>query len=196
MVLATCKPRLRHQGWTRGLTLLLAVALCLALGRHTPLFGLYFESVPGARLFRYPAKFFGLCAALLPLLAAAGADAWLDKPRLRGKQVAAIAGLPLALLIGFACSGVAGRALERLRPEATALHAAATLRWALASELCLFLLSALILYWVYRVRRGLLPLTLLILGTLQIVRANLSAYQTVPNDVYDEPPSRPESCAD
>ena len=187
VVFATCKPRARHKGWTRGLTLLLAVALCLALGRHTPLFGLYFDSVPGARLFRYPAKFFGLCAALLPLLAAAGADAWLDQPRLRGKHVAAVAALPLALVVGFACSGVAGTALERLRPEVTALHATATLRWALATELCLFALSALVLYWVYRVRRSWLPLTLLLLGALQIARANLGAYQTVPNDVYDEP---------
>ena len=187
VVFATCKPRTRHKRWTRGLTLLLAVALCLALGRHTPAFGLYFNSVPGAQFFRYPAKFFGLCAALLPLLAAAGADAWLDKPQLRSKQLAAVAALPLALVIGFACSGVAGNALERLRPEATALHATATLHWALASELCLFLLSALVLYGVYRVRRSFLPVTLLLLSTLQIVRANLSAYQTVPNDAYNEP---------
>jgi hypothetical protein len=185
---AIARPRGRHKSWTRGLTVLLGFGLCLALGSHTPLFGLYFDAVPGAQLFRYPAKFFGLCAVLLPMLAAAGADAWLDEPRLRGSQVAALAALPLALLVGFACSGVGGSALERLRPEATALHAAATLRWALASELCLFLLSALVLCSIYRVRRGFLPIALLLLSTLQIARANLSAYQTVPNDVYNEPP--------
>ena len=70
-VVGLAATRIRHRYWVRSLGVLLMLSLLLALGRHFPLFALYYQYAPLAQLFRYPAKIFGLSAAILPLLGAA-----------------------------------------------------------------------------------------------------------------------------
>lgn len=183
--LAAWAPRRRHRHWVRSLGLLCVLSLLLALGRHTPVFGLYFETIPGAQLFRYPAKFFGLCAAVLPLLAAAGADAWLARPHPRFERV--VVGLVVvAFGLGFALSGLGGEVLNALRPELSR-DAAATVRAALAAEGVLLLAAFGALAWVRRHRPRWLGTALVALSGIQIARVNFAAYETVPASVYAEP---------
>jgi hypothetical protein len=55
-----------------GLLLGTAAFFLLALGRHTPLFGLVYHVVPGFRFFRYPEKYLAWCTLGLAALAALG----------------------------------------------------------------------------------------------------------------------------
>lgn len=65
--------------WRRTLPLLLVMAgaLTLALGAHTPLFELYLAVVPGASLLRSPGRYTILVTLFGALLAAQALDAWL-----------------------------------------------------------------------------------------------------------------------
>jgi hypothetical protein len=97
-----------RRAWWAGLLLF---SLVLALGRHTPLYGVLYRIVPGLSLIRYPAKFFFLVHLVLCLLAGFGWDALVKKIRTsdeRGrpgfKRMAltlalALAGLTLAALL-------------------------------------------------------------------------------------------------
>lgn len=78
---------------------LVAIGLVLTLGRHTPIFGLAHEHVPGFASFRFPEKFFLLVGFSVPMLAAHGFSA------LQGRSVdrswsAVVAGVAGALLLG------------------------------------------------------------------------------------------------
>lgn len=178
-------PKVRHRYWTRSLGLLLGLVLLLAMGRHTPLFALYFNHIPGAQLFRYPAKFFGLAAAILPLLAAAGLDSWRSRPSLRVARVGAMA-LGAALLLGWFCVPAAANALRALRPQVSLAVAKATLRSAIGSELLLVIVISVLL--VLASKRLTLHLRYGFCGVLvvQVLRVTFGTYATAPSNVFAE----------
>jgi len=179
-------PRQRHRYWVRALGVLLAFSLLLALGRHTPVFGYYFRFVPGARLFRYPAKIFGLCAAIIPLLGAAGFDTWCSQTRKRHIGYVAVF-FVMALMVGAAAAPWAGRVLHDFSPNFASTAATKTIRQSIGIELgTLVLVTCLLVLMRRSPKRGWIGPTLG-LATLQIARANLGAYATVPAHIYSEP---------
>ncbi len=178
--------RARHRYWVRALGLLLILAILLALGRHSPVFALYFRHVPMAQYFRYPAKIFGLAAAILPLLGAAGIDAWRSKPTLRlPSTVALLSGV--VLLSGLVLSPIAARALHERRPAITVDEATRILRHALTFELVFVILVAVLLVLARRSFHRIHLVLLLGVAGLEIVYSNWGAYATVPARVYAEP---------
>ena len=103
----------------RGLLLgVLALALLVSLGPHTPAYALVTTLVPPLRVLRYPVKIMALVAFVWALLAGLGADAW--RERLRGRAFAVVCG-SLALVLGLAASLVAA---ARFAPEAMAARLA------------------------------------------------------------------------
>ncbi|MEO8601859.1 MAG: YfhO family protein [bacterium] len=71
----------------------------IGLGRHTPLFALYF-ALPGSNLFRIPSRFFALTALPLAMLAGIGVDALrraVNRPRLVVATLAAVTMLGVGL---------------------------------------------------------------------------------------------------
>ena len=180
-------PRVRHRYWARSLGLLLGIVLLLAIGRHSPAFGLYFNYVPGAQLFRYPAKFFGLVSTILPLLAAAGLDRWRSEPTLRLPRIGALA-LGLALLVGWFFVPTAASALHTLRAAVPLESAKATLRLAVSSELLLVAAAAILLALARKKATPLLRNGLSTLLVLQVLRVTWGAYATAPSDVFAESP--------
>jgi len=66
-------------GWPGPLAVALLASLVLALGRHTPFFGVVGVLPPPLRILRYPSKIMVVVAFAFALLAAAGLDAWLEK---------------------------------------------------------------------------------------------------------------------
>ncbi|MDD5309867.1 MAG: YfhO family protein [Deltaproteobacteria bacterium] len=84
--------------------------LVLALGAHTPVFGLYLDVIPGADLFRSPGRFCLLVTLFCSLLAAQALDAWLAGGIPRGRRVAAWIAVALPALAGLAAAAVLGSA--------------------------------------------------------------------------------------
>lgn len=87
-----------------------ALLLLLALGRHTPLYRLFYHLFPGFSRFRGPAKF-GLEATLfLAMLAGAGFDRLLRDPRFRRPPaIAAVAAAALLLVGAIATAATGGK---------------------------------------------------------------------------------------
>ena len=98
----------------RLLALLGLAALLVALGRHTPVYGLAAAVFPPIRAIRYPAKAMALAAFAWSLLAAIGWDAWrapAEEARWRWRL------LVIAPLSAAVAVGAAGAALALLAPE-------------------------------------------------------------------------------
>lgn len=176
-------PRVRHRYWTRPLGILLGLVILLAIGRHSPAFGIYFNYVPGAKLLRYPAKFFGLAAAILPLLAAAGLDRWRSNPKLGFPRFGVIA-LALVLLAGWFLAPNFANALHPLSPEVSLAATKATLRLAIGSELLLVIAGAVLLVWAGKGSTPLLHKGLAGLLVFQVLRVTWGAYCTAPPDLF------------
>jgi hypothetical protein len=89
--------------WRRWLpaALVAALALAVAMGRHTPLFGVWLALVPGAGLFRAPGRLTLLASWLLGLLAALALQGWREG-RLPPRRLAAGVLLLAALSAGTA----------------------------------------------------------------------------------------------
>lgn len=179
-------PRRRHRRWVRALAVLLLASLLLAVGRHTPLFGWYFEAVPFAQLFRYPAKFFGLSAAIIPLLGAAGLDGGHDRTSRRRFLVATLL-LIAALALGAAGAQRGGQLLHTLRPSIASTAAAQTLLKSLGRESAILIITLLVLFGARRQTVRTRSMILAGVATLQVLWSNFSAYATVPSNVYAEP---------
>ena len=92
----------------------LAVALLVSLGPHTPAYAIVTTLVPPLRVLRYPVKIMALAAFVWALLAGLGAEAW--RERLRGRRLA-MPVASLALVLGLAASLAAA---ARFAPEAMA----------------------------------------------------------------------------
>lgn len=179
-------PQNRHKRWVWGLGLLLLLSLLLALGRHLPFFAVYFQHVPAARLFRYPAKIFGLSAAILPVLAAVGFEAWCRKPSSRVfRRIASV--MLLLMLAAFVFSSRIGAWLQSMRPAVAAAAATSTVRHALLAEVAWFGGGVLLLFLANRKRLRLCAMGMVLLSVTQIIRANQDAYRSASPGVYSEP---------
>ncbi len=177
--------RIRHRSWTRPLAILLGFVLLLAIGRHSPFFGLYFNHIPAAKLFRYPAKFFGLAAAILPLLAAAGLDSWRSKPTQRLPYFGTLT-LGLMLVLGMCFVPTAAQWLHSARSVVPLGSAKATMTLALSSELVLVVAVAIVLTLARKKPTPLLRYGLCALLTFQVLRITWGAYATAPPSVFAE----------
>lgn len=104
--------------WRRTVPALavIAGALVLSLGTHTPLFEPWVELVPGADLFRSPGRFCLVATLLGALLAAQGLDAWIGELDRRRRLVATAVAAGCAIAIAVAAL--------TLRPASTADHVA------------------------------------------------------------------------
>jgi hypothetical protein len=95
-----------------------AVAVLLALGRHTPLFKLFYYGVPGASLFRAPGRYLALFTLAASALAALGVDRWAkEEPgveRAVRRTAIASAALLAALLLFLGIVVVSGGAESSL----------------------------------------------------------------------------------
>ncbi|HZF00244.1 MAG TPA: hypothetical protein VE981_24755, partial [Planctomycetota bacterium] len=78
-----------------------ALAVLVALGSETPFFRLFYEAVPGARIFRGPGRYFSAFTVALAALSALGLDRlWKNPPEARkAARIAAIGAAALAVLI-------------------------------------------------------------------------------------------------
>ncbi len=191
-ILGMVAARQRHRWWARSLTLLTAFALLLALGRHTPVFAAYYAVVPGAGLFRYPAKFFGLCALTVPLLAAAGGDAWLFERRRHEQLLRLVAALAATLALGVAMAGPAAVELAHLSPAVVLANARTTWQSACFEELAGLAAVALGLVWCTRRAPAWRGPALLSAAAFQLSVANFAAYETAPSSIYSERPQLAE----
>ena len=90
----------------RAIALLLALLLLVALGRHTPVFGLATTLIPPLRILRYPVKVMVPACLLWSLLAGMGFDALRAlRPRARvAVLTVALAVLSLAAALGIAAA--------------------------------------------------------------------------------------------
>jgi len=133
LTLLLAVPGLGGPAATRGPRAALLTAsglgLALALGPATPLFALWHGAVPGADLFRYPAKYYPLFALGVPLLAGLGLDRLQTETR-RGSAVWHTGGGLVLLLTGMALLGLwaeeLATALQRLRPTVSLATATQT----------------------------------------------------------------------
>ena len=97
---------------------LAGAAILLALGRHTPLYRLAFDFLPGMDRFRIPARFVGLFGIAVAFLAGLGADALFNYEPRRPRS----ASFTRFLLVILASGGVffallASGGLNRLMPQ-------------------------------------------------------------------------------
>lgn len=81
-----------------------ALSLLLALGKHTPLFGLLWKALPGADLFRAPARFGLFWTFAVALLGGIGLDQVLAHGKERSLRVLAVATLAGAVVLGLAAA--------------------------------------------------------------------------------------------
>jgi hypothetical protein len=170
------------------------VSIVLALGRHTPIFELWFNVVPGARAVRYPTKYFMVGAFTIPCLAAIGLDAL--RVNARGARThlvfASVAALSLAILVVAIAPWVASSVLELRASDlamATAKMRAAT--WVgiapLFAVLALAFLNA-----SSRIRRAARFSNMLAIVTIVIADVawrNAGALSLCPAETYTQRPS-------
>ena len=86
LVLAGCAFALGSGRYRRFFGVLGMVSIVLALGRFTPLFGLFYEYVPGTRLFRGPSKWLGLTSFSVAALAAFGLHGLMESVSETGRK--------------------------------------------------------------------------------------------------------------
>lgn len=80
---------------------LIVVSTGVAIGRHTPLYGLLYDAIPGISLMRAPSKFMFFACLFVAALAAVGADQLLREGREgRGDRRAAILAAGLTAVFG------------------------------------------------------------------------------------------------
>lgn len=100
--------------WEAPLAAVLAAAVVLALGRHTPLFAWVGTALPPLQILRYPVKITVVVSFAFALLAGGGLDAWPHAPRRRFARL---------LTLGFAVVAgglVLSAVVLHARPEVVA----------------------------------------------------------------------------
>jgi hypothetical protein len=112
LVLLPLGLRAPREPWVRYCAALACVALLLALGRYTPLYGLFYAWMPGYGSFRDPARHLVLASLAAALLAARGADRLLAG---RGRG-AVLLGLTGIVLGGAVTAGGLAAASDALAP--------------------------------------------------------------------------------
>ena len=86
----------------------IALTLLLALGRHTPLYGVMYDYFPQYSSFRGTVKFAYLAGLFIALLAAYGFDAIAQSPRISGALLASVAAGCVVLMVSAILVGRAG----------------------------------------------------------------------------------------
>ena len=167
----------------RVIALLGVIALVLSLGRYGGLYQVFSQLVPLWSVFRYPEKLMGVVAFAASMLAGAGLDA------LRAGQRPPAPWLAVAALCAAAGFCLKSEALSEL---ATASFSAPSIlaRTVTGSAALAFLYSAFMALGTGLVvagarcagiREGILSVSLVVLVTFDLVRANLGTYHTAPN---------------
>jgi len=175
----------------RVIALLGVIALVLALGRYGGLYQVFSQLVPLWSVFRYPEKLMGVVAFAASMLAGAGLDA------LRAGQRPPAPWFAVAALCAAAGFCLKTEALGEL--ATASFSAPSTLARTVTSSAALaFFYSAfvalgtgLVVAGARRagIREGILSSSLIVLVTVDLVRANLGAYHTAPNaDATFTPP--------
>jgi hypothetical protein len=171
------------------LSLVSAIALLLALGRHTPLFRLWFECVPGAKLSRYPAKYFMIVAFAIPCLAAIGLDRLLDRDARarRGVLIGALGAFLVALGFAIGAPSLASGTLS-LAPGVVPLATAAMRESALVGLIPVVAVALLALaagrfesHWPAAALALMSVLDLVVRVTWPVTLASPSVYTTRPD---------------
>ncbi|HET6897676.1 MAG TPA: hypothetical protein VFK70_04985, partial [Vicinamibacteria bacterium] len=160
--------------WRRRLTLLGAVAFLLALGRHTPLYGLVTGLLPPLGVLRYPSKFAVLAALAWALLAAVGAEAWRQQSTIARPRWLRCVILPcalVALVLGSAAlaaghdpRSAAARLLLAPDPAAAAEALLSPAARAFAAAAVLLALAAI--FGALKARSGFAAVAALVVGDL------------------------------
>lgn len=157
----------------RGFAVLAALALVLALGRHTPAYAAWCAIAPPARFFRYAEKHLLLMVLALAPLVAAGVDVALAAPRriVRGG---------LALAGGLCVSGAVLAVTWSAAPEA----GSALLR---SGTVLLGVACALALVARQRVSPAVGGAMVVLLGAADLVDAGARVILTAPSWIYTRP---------
>lgn len=176
--------------------------ILLALGQHSPVYRALFEWVPPFRPFRYPEKLIVLTAFALPIVAAEGADRWLDAGE-RGIGTRWRVWLPVVLAAAAygaaaaclradpgalreACAGRLGGALLCEDPAE-----AARLYGAVLSRIAVVAAAFAVLTWLHlsgRLRRSLAGVLLVVLAATDLGLAHRQVNPSVGSGIYREPP--------
>ena len=104
LMLAAVAVALRRDRWSWMLVTIIVLSTLVALGRHGPLYRIFYEVLPGFSKFRVPVMILILQQYSLVLLAAAGMDA-LAKTVVKPKQERPT-WLGLPLLVAVAATGL------------------------------------------------------------------------------------------
>jgi hypothetical protein len=190
--------RSQHRRLTLAMVSVGVLALLLALGRHTPVFRLFFVHTPGASLFRYPEKYWAIVAFVAPCLAAVGLDAWIGA--IEGGQRrpiramgAAVASIFLALAVGAVLASWAGRALAALNTGFEAEYAASWVRWTVVREGVVFGALCLLVWSMWRWKPALTGHAVAAALVLQIAVQNSDVARTMEAGVYERVPPLAEA---
>ena len=99
LILAILGISKKKQGMGRLWAFMVVVMVILALGRHTPLFSILFDWLPGFSRFRGSAKFVFLAALFLSVLAASGTEKLMQGERIGRLGIAVAAMVSLGLFV-------------------------------------------------------------------------------------------------
>ncbi len=182
-----------HRRWVIAASVAGGVALMLALGRHTPVLGAFVAVIPGASLFRYPAKFFPVVACTVPMLAAAGLDALESALERRSERlpvaalVAALAGSSVLALAAW-LAPIASRMIVAMRPEVGIEAATSVLRGALVREALAMAVLALATWLAWRIRPAAAAPVAALAMFLQVAAGNLGVARTTGQGIYLDRP--------
>lgn len=157
----------------RGFVALAALAVLLALGRHTPVYAAWCTLAPPARYFRYAEKHLLLLVLALTPLVSAGVDVALAAPRRIARGGVAVAG-------GMALAGATLAVTWRAAPEAG---------FALLRSAAVILGGACALVLASRGRRAhdVGCAVLVLLGAADLLDAGAKVIATAPGWIYTRP---------
>src|SRR5262249_42267028 len=93
--------------WRRFAAVLGLAALLMALGRHTPVYGIVAALVPPVRAIRFPAKAMPMAAFAWTLLCAMGWDVWVAPGEVPARRWRALVVAPLAAAVAVGLALVA-----------------------------------------------------------------------------------------
>ncbi|MCP4680545.1 MAG: YfhO family protein [Deltaproteobacteria bacterium] len=189
-------PTRQYRRRVRWIAVLGLIAMLIALGRHTPVFEIFYTWMPGANFFRYPAKYFSIVALAASVLGAVGLDSLVQngkrlgdkKNRARFYLVGAINAALVIVL--FACIPAIPWFCEKLSPYGLDVEQVqSTVRGSLLGGASVLLFFFLMLYISFRLKPSLLGPCSAICLTGQILWFNSSITDTTTPDLYTTLPS-------
>jgi hypothetical protein len=168
---------LHRARWARAMAVVALAFALIALGRHTPVFAGFFTAIPGADLFRYPAKYFAVVALAGALLAAAGLD------RVVAGEARSLRRLLIGVAVAAGAMGLAALAVTGAMDGA----AMRTVRGALLAEALLLVAVALGLLLCERRAPRLVGPALAAAVAVQLAIANLPIVKAADPSLYSQP---------